>query len=220
MTTFTVPLILSDASPAALAATAQRLRAEHETRSFAEWQVFCRQQLTRDHAEYRAAILATDQASLLKGLDMLARGRASRHLVLGRADQLRQPVLVFPGQGPLWPRMTTRLSATLPSYQQALHRHGDLIEARIGWNPARALAEGERIERLLRIQPLQFALACSLAETWQAFGIEPAAVIGHSVARPPPPTSAAIWTRPAVPRSQCSGARRSPPSKAKAECCR
>ncbi len=204
MTTFTVPLILSDASPTALAATAQRLRAEHETRSFAEWQVFCRQQLTRDHAEYRAAILATDQASLLKGLDMLARGRASRHLVLGRADQLRQPVLVFPGQGPLWPRMTTGLSATLPSYQQALHRHGDVIEARIGWNPARALAEGEGIERLLRIQPLQFALACSLAETWRAFGIEPAA------------TSAAIWTRPAVPRSQCSGARRSPPSKATA----
>ncbi|WP_081000047.1 type I polyketide synthase [Pseudomonas coronafaciens] len=181
VTTFTVPLILSDASPTALAATAQRLRAEHETRSFAEWQVFCRQQLTRDHAEYRAAILATDQASLLKGLDMLARGRASRHLVLGRADQLRQPVLVFPGQGPLWPRMTTGLSATLPSYQQALHRHGDVIEARIGWNPARALAEGEGIERLLRIQPLQFALACSLAETWRAFGIEPAAVIGHSV---------------------------------------
>lgn len=181
MTTFTLPLILSDASPAALAATAQRLRAEYETRSFAEWQAFCRQQLARDHAEYRAALFATDQASLLKGLELLARGRASRHLVLGRADQVRQPVLVFPGQGPLWPRMTTGLSAALPSYQQALHRHGDLIEAHIGWNPARALAEGEDIDRLVRIQPLQFALACSLADTWRAFGIAPAAVIGHSV---------------------------------------
>ncbi|KTS76476.1 polyketide synthase [Pseudomonas oryzihabitans] len=181
MTTFSVPLILSDASPAALAATAQRMRAEYETRSFADWQLFCRQQLARDHAEYRAALFATDQASLLKGLELLARGRSTRQLVLGRADQVRQPVLVFPGQGPLWPRMTTGLSAALPGYQQALHRHGDLIEAHIGWNPARALAEGEDIDRLVRIQPLQFALACSLANTWQAFGIAPAAVIGHSV---------------------------------------
>lgn len=181
MTTFNVPLILSDSSLAALSASAARLRAERETLSFDDWQTLCREQLERDHAEYRAALFATDQASLLKGLSLLAQGRTSRNLVVGRADQVRQPVLLFPGQGPLWPGMSTGLSAALAVYRDALQRHGELTQARIGWNPAQALAAGESIDRLARIQPLQFAMACGLAETWQAFGITPAAVIGHSV---------------------------------------
>ncbi|MCC4597096.1 SDR family NAD(P)-dependent oxidoreductase [Xanthomonas campestris pv. phormiicola] len=181
MTSPNVPLVLSASSEPALHAAAQRLHAQCQALSEAQVQALCRQQLQGAHTEYRAALFANDRAGLCKGLALLAQGRAARNLVLGRADRVRQPVLVFPGQGPLWPGMTTGLAAALPDYRAALVDHARRLQPRLAWNLAQALDDGQSIDRLVRIQPLQFALASALAQTWRAFGIQPAAVVGHSV---------------------------------------
>ncbi|KFX05890.1 polyketide synthase [Pectobacterium betavasculorum] len=181
MDALNLPLILSGESASALASVAEHWRTKIEFLSDAELTTFCLHQFAVPHEEIRSAIFATDKAGLIKGLTSLAQGRAARNVLTGNAAAGENPVLVFSGQGPLWPGMTSELLNALPAYRQSADINGALFQDNLNWNPADTLAAGEPFSRLKQIQPIQFTISSALADAWRAFGIHEAAVVGHSV---------------------------------------
>lgn len=112
-----------------------------------------------------------------------------------------QPVVfVFSGQGPQWFAMGRELMESEPLYRETVLR----VEAelkRLGWLPESSLtAELGRDEASSRIgetqiaQPALFALQLGLAAILEAHGLEPAAVVGHSIGELAAAVTAGILT--------------------------
>ncbi|MFF7051438.1 beta-ketoacyl synthase N-terminal-like domain-containing protein [Streptomyces griseorubiginosus] len=131
----------------------------------------------------RAAVVARNRAELADGLDALARGDTpgtSAHgpVVTGDRDLVgRGPVWVFSGYGSQWAGMGRRLLAEEPAFAAAVEK----LDAECGLSLSERLASGCPLDRLEEAQPVLFGLQVALAELWRSYGVEPAAVIGHSL---------------------------------------
>jgi acyl transferase domain-containing protein/acyl carrier protein len=92
-------------------------------------------------------------------------------------------VFAFPGQGAQFPRMAAGLygrqrvfTETIDECLDGLARHGlDLWPVWLADDP------GVGLDETATAQPLLFAIEYALARQWMAWGITPAAVLGHSV---------------------------------------
>ncbi|MFD5597205.1 beta-ketoacyl synthase N-terminal-like domain-containing protein [Streptomyces griseorubiginosus] len=144
----------------------------------------------------RAAVVARDRAELADGLDALARGDTpvtSAHgpvvtggrdlvgrgsVVTGGRDLVgRGSVWVFSGYGSQWAGMGRRLLTEEPAFAAAVEK----LDAECGLSLYERLASGCALDRLEVAQPVLFGLQVALAELWRSYGVEPAAVIGHSL---------------------------------------
>ncbi|MFP1882393.1 SDR family NAD(P)-dependent oxidoreductase [Lonsdalea quercina] len=177
-----LPLIVSGNSPDALSAAADSLLTEVKKASGAQdLRALCIRQLSQAHAHHRSAVFAKDLNEAEKGLTALVLGRPARTVIKGVADDHCRPVFVFPGQGPLWPGMTAALMERDPTYRERLQHYAQTVRLHVDWDLAAAIVAEAPFTRLEQIQPLQFALASALADTWRSFGIKETAVVGHSV---------------------------------------
>ncbi|MGF1424944.1 SDR family NAD(P)-dependent oxidoreductase [Kitasatospora sp. LaBMicrA B282] len=136
----------------------------------------------RDHLPFRLAATAADIPELVAQLRAASTGQSAVGL---SADSVKgrvaAPVWVFSGQGSQWPGMVRDLLDTEPAFADALARVEPLIVAEAGFSVLAELHALEPSERIDRVQPVLFALQTALAATWRAHGVEPAAVIGHSM---------------------------------------
>jgi acyl transferase domain-containing protein len=139
---------------------------------------------TRAAHPHRAAILAAGRADARAALAALQDGTENPHLITGHAAVTGKTVLVFPGQGTHWPRMGTRLLAASPVFRGALHDAADALAPHTGWNLIDVLHQAHGAPALDRgadvLQPAAFAVMTALARLWEALGIRPDAVVGHS----------------------------------------
>ncbi|MEU6224914.1 beta-ketoacyl synthase N-terminal-like domain-containing protein [Streptomyces sp. NPDC047042] len=130
----------------------------------------------------RAAIVAQDHAELAEGLRALGQGLPHELLVTGERDLVgRGPVWVFSGYGSQWVGMGRRLLAEEPAFAAAVEKLDAQIAPECGLSLYEHLAQGGDLDRLEVAQPVLFGLQLALAELWRSYGVEPAAVIGHSV---------------------------------------
>ena len=67
-----------------------------------------------------------------------------------------------------------------PVFAQAIDALEPVFTAELGWTP-RQLIEAGGPWTVTRVQAMTFAMQVALAQTWRAWGLRPAAVIGHSV---------------------------------------
>ncbi|MER7567034.1 beta-ketoacyl synthase N-terminal-like domain-containing protein [Streptomyces sp. NPDC097941] len=126
----------------------------------------------------RAAVVARDRAELADGLEALAQGRPHGQVVTGEGDLVGPgPVWVFSGYGSQWAGMGRRLLAEEPAFVAAVEK----LDAECGLSLYDRLASGSGLDRLEVAQPVLFGLQVALAELWRSYGVEPAAVIGHSL---------------------------------------
>ena len=94
---------------------------------------------------------------------------------------------VFSGQGPQWWGMGRELLECSPVFRQTIEELDRLFQrCQTNWRLIDELTASERESRLdgdqIEItQCALFAVQVGLARMWQAFGVEPAAVIGHSM---------------------------------------
>ncbi|AGL16005.1 polyketide synthase type I [Actinoplanes sp. N902-109] len=125
---------------------------------------------TRSVFEHRAVAVGGDVADLpgLVGGDLA-------DLVTGVARTQSQPVFVFPGQGSQWIGMGRELAEVSPVFaarfaecRQALAPYVDVDLS---------ASEHDQVDV---IQPLLWAVMVSLAAVWEAAGVTPSAVVGHS----------------------------------------
>ena len=172
-------VVLSARSDAALESMARRLR-EHVDRhpelDLAD--VAHTLQVGRQALGRRRAWLGRDRADLL---EQLARPWEESAEVRGRSV-----AFVFPGQGSQQPGMGLGLESVAPVQAQELRRCEEILEPLWGVSLVDSIsAEGEeggaRLDRTEFAQPALFAVEYALARQWMAWGIEPEAMLGHSL---------------------------------------
>ncbi|MER5448593.1 type I polyketide synthase [Streptomyces sp. NPDC002764] len=130
----------------------------------------------------RAAVVARDRAELAEALGALGSGRPHHGVVTEDRDRVgRGPVWVFSGYGSQWAGMGRRLLAEEPAFAAAVEKTDAQLAAECGFSLYDHLASGGELGRLEVAQPVLFGVQVALAELWRAHGVEPVAVIGHSM---------------------------------------
>ncbi|WP_344597081.1 type I polyketide synthase, partial [Streptomyces violaceusniger] len=179
-----LPWVVSGRTPAALRAQAARLSVfaatSDATPSDIAWALATR----RAAMEHRAVVVAGDRDDVLAGLDAIAAGEPSAHVVSGvSAGSAAGPVFVFPGQGSQWVGMAAELLDASTVFTESIDRCAQALAPHIDWDlldVLRATGDEAALERVDVVQPALWAVLVSLAQVWRSLGIEPAAVIGHS----------------------------------------
>ena len=176
-----VPWILSAASPAALRAQAEELRATLDVHpEYTAGDVGHSLATTRAHLRHRAAVVAADAAGLRTALAALAAGEPGA--VQGTAGT-GTTAFVFPGQGSQWQGMALDLLESSKVFRDRMTDCTDALAPYTDWSlPAVLRGEpGEPpLSRVDVVQPTLFSIMVSLAAVWRSVGVTPSAVAGHS----------------------------------------
>ncbi|HEX8116550.1 MAG TPA: type I polyketide synthase, partial [Pyrinomonadaceae bacterium] len=146
----------------------------------------------RSHHQHRLCVAASSYEQLRQRLASYLEGRPAAGLFAGKAPESRPPVaFVFAGQGAQWPGMGRELADAEPVFRQKLEECVAALRPHLDWEPLDLLlaephdeassAEAERLRLTSVAQPLMFAMQVSLAALWRSWGVEPEAVVGHSM---------------------------------------
>ncbi|RSN53256.1 type I polyketide synthase, partial [Actinomadura sp. WAC 06369] len=176
--------VLSGRTPEALAAQARKL-ADHlagdsaagnpgPPPSAVAWSL-----AGRTAFEHRAVLLPPAPAD---GLAALAAGEPAADVVTGevRAARTGRTVFVFPGQGGQWIGMGRELAEVSPVFRDRLAECSAALAPYVDWTLDDVLAGRHGFESAAVVQPALWAVMVSLAAVWEAAGVVPDAVVGHS----------------------------------------
>jgi amino acid adenylation domain-containing protein len=134
----------------------------------------------RQQFQHRRVVVARTGAEAAKAL----RNPAQLHRVEDRHDT---PVaFLFPGQGAQYVRMGATLHETEPVFRDALANCAELLRPELGLDLRDLLFSTDddakaRLRETRFTQPSIFAVSYSLARLWKSWGLNPSALIGHSV---------------------------------------
>jgi acyl transferase domain-containing protein/acyl carrier protein len=140
----------------------------------------------RDHHAHRLAIAGRTREELAEALSAFARGEVAAGTARGRVPGAGAPkvVFVFPGQGSQWLGMGRQLLAEEPAFRAAIEAVDEVIRKEAGFSVLEQLAaeeSGSRLHEIDVVQPALFAIEVALAALWRSWGVEPDAVVGHSM---------------------------------------
>ena len=141
--------------------------------------------VTRPVLEHRAVVTGADQGELVAGLAAVAAGEPARNVVTGTvpAGGAGKTVFVFPGQGSQWAGMGRELAGTCPVFAARLAECGAALAPYVNWDLDAVIHEADGAPGLDGagvVQPVLWAVMVSLAAVWEAAGVVPDAVTGHS----------------------------------------
>ncbi|MGW0769415.1 type I polyketide synthase [Streptomyces sp. NPDC002676] len=180
-----LPWILSARTPAALSEQAARLAAHLRDHPVLRPADVAHSLATgRALFEHRAVAVGTDRERLLAGLDSLAAGTESAGVVRGAATGGAEDIVfVFPGQGSQWAGMAVELLDTSEVFAARMRECAAALEPCTDWSlldVVRGTPGAPSLDRVDVVQPVLFAVMVSLAALWEAHGVKPTAVVGHS----------------------------------------
>lgn len=134
----------------------------------------------RGHRSVRTAVVARNNLDeLTAGLREIACSETPYPPAAGRDD--RGPVWIFSGQGSQWAAMGAELLAEEPAFAATVARAEPLIAAESGFSVTDAMSVPETVTGIGRVQPTLFAYQVAMAEAMRSHGVQPGAVIGHSM---------------------------------------
>ena len=181
-------LPLSAATPAALGASAAQLR-EH-LQATADQQhiddVAFTLQSGRWALPYRHFVVAADAQEAADALDLPMPDRAA---VTGAGAAYTKVAFTFPGQGAQCVDAGLALYQDQLAFREVLDQIAELFFPHLGTDlrdtlypdPDRRAEATERITRTDFAQPALFAVEYALAKLWLSWGIQPVALLGHSI---------------------------------------
>ena len=140
----------------------------------------------RGHHDHRLAVVAGGQDAAAAALRAFLDGRSGPGVRSGRRSYPRPPRLafVFSGQGPQWWGMARSLLDREPVFRTAVTECDTLVGGAAGWSllaELRADEDASRMHETAVAQPALVAVQVALATLFNSWGIEPDAVVGHSV---------------------------------------
>ncbi|MFE2043042.1 SDR family NAD(P)-dependent oxidoreductase [Streptomyces sp. NPDC059477] len=190
-----LPLLISGATPEALAAQAARLRtvADQPLPALARTLATGRAALT-----HRAAIVARDQDELRAALIALTDGEAADSVVHGRPAGGATAVL-FTGQGAQRAGMGRGLYAAHPVFRAALDAACEALDAHLD-RPLRDVMWAEPgtegaapLDLTGYTQPALFAVETALYRLLESYGVRPDWLAGHSIGEVTAAHVAGVW---------------------------
>ncbi len=106
-----------------------------------------------------------------------------------RAEAKVTPIFMFPGQGSQYAGMGAELYRHEPTFRASVDECCDLIQPKLGTDLRRLLfpigggteEDDLEFEQTAIAQPALFIVELSLARLWMEWGVQPAAMIGHSL---------------------------------------
>jgi myxalamid-type polyketide synthase MxaB len=137
----------------------------------------------RARFEHRLAVTTRDTRELAMELGGFATQVGSPRVRTGRAPATPPAVcMMFTGQGSQFPGMGRELYRTESVFRKEIDRCGEILSSLQLRNLQELLfCEGTAIDQTRYTQPALFALEYALANLWRSWGVEPEAVLGHSV---------------------------------------
>ncbi len=138
------------------------------------------------HHDYRLAIVGHDLEEAQSGLEAFLRDETNLNIVTGStlARRSHKMVWVFPGQGAQWVGMGRDLLIQEPVFREMVERCDQAMRQYIDWSLLEqfqpVMAESH-LDCVYIVQPMIFTIQVALAALWRSWGIEPDAVVGHSM---------------------------------------
>ena len=179
-------LSLSAKSPTALDSMARDLADHLEENSAKLADVAFTSHLGRKAFRYRRAIVCADPAD---AADALRRGDSKR-VVFNSAPDTEPPIIFLcTGQGSQYVSMARGLYESEPVFRSTVDFCAEYLEQFIGADLRTILfpsetatnAAGELLNQTRFTQPALFVVEYAMAKLWSSWGVEPVAMIGHSV---------------------------------------
>ncbi len=140
----------------------------------------------RTHHDHRLSLVGRTRQEWRGQLDAFLVNEARPGMSLGcrTPGAAARVVFVFPGQGSQWHGMGRRLYAEEPVFREAIERCEQAMLSHVDWSLRDVLLRPEPEPRwgdVDVIQPALFAMEIGLAALFRSMGVEPDAVVGHSM---------------------------------------
>jgi acyl transferase domain-containing protein/short-subunit dehydrogenase/acyl carrier protein len=138
----------------------------------------------RAHHNHRLVTVADSSEAMVKKLHTFVEHGRSEKVSVGAAIEGSRPVFVFTGMGPQWWGMGHELFGKSAVFREEVERCDEIFKAVAGWSILEEMLKDESPSRMSETQiaqPANFMLQNGLVAMWRDMGIQPAAVMGHSV---------------------------------------
>ena len=137
----------------------------------------------REHHKFRAAIVTRNKTDAIELLQKLAEGQQSDQIYHDHAlakNENKGTVWVFSGHGAQWKAMGQKLIHEESVFAHIVEELEPVVQQRMGFSIIDALVQGD-FDAVDRIQILTYVMQVGLAEVLRSKGVQPKAVIGHSL---------------------------------------
>ncbi|MEM8844492.1 MAG: beta-ketoacyl synthase N-terminal-like domain-containing protein, partial [Pseudomonadota bacterium] len=154
------------------------------------WQMLCRNTIqNRGQFSQRLALSAESYSEANKALQAYLDQNKNDHLYSHfdlKQDRLfksKKLAFVFTGQGSQWPKMGKALYENHGTFRQVIDECDAWVCSQLDWSLKHLLFESdsELLAQTQFTQPAIFSIQCALFKTLTAWGIQPQAVLGHSI---------------------------------------
>ena len=143
----------------------------------------------RAHFSHRLAVIASSTRQAQEKLAAFGQGQDLDGVMSGKVRTIDQPRLafLFTGQGSQYLGMGKQVYDTQPIFRNALDRCEAILQPHLEQPLLSVLFNDETddgrklLDDTAYTQPALFAIEFALTELWRSWGIEPVAVMGHSV---------------------------------------
>lgn|GEM_PF-2324409 len=139
----------------------------------------------RNHYDQRAFVFGADKQELLARLHNLEHDIPCEGVAVGdSAAKAEKLVFVYSGMGPQWWGMGQELFESEPLFAEKIREYDQAFLKISGWSILKEMLADEAsssVQKTQIAQPLNFAIQAALTELWLSWGIQPDAVVGHSV---------------------------------------
>ena len=187
------PVMLSARSEASLRASAANLSAWVKEHANANGSSPVLPDLTytlgarRNHHPHRLTLVTSSWPELAEELEAFAKNEESPKIRVAftpRREQAPRIGFIMSGQGPQWWGMGRDLMEHEPVFRKAMEQCDAALRPWASFSLLEELKRSEETSQMHRTeigQPSIFAMQVALAALWKSWGVEPSAVVGHSV---------------------------------------
>ena len=138
----------------------------------------------RVHFSNRLAVIGSENSDFITKLRQF--GQLDQGLIIqGQVDEKQPPKIafLFTGQGSQYAGMAHQLYQTQPTFRQTLEQGESIYQKLTGKSLLEIIFANsdEILTQTSYTQPALFIIEVALAQLWQSWGIEPIAILGHSL---------------------------------------
>lgn len=139
----------------------------------------------RQDFEHRLVVSAASAHEMAQAFEAFANGKQGLWEARQHTSTDVSPVFLFSGQGSQYREMGKELYRSQPVFRQTMDHCSDLLEPHLGYALVSKLYENpvddQALSQTALAQPALFALEYALYKLWESWGVQPSAVIGHSL---------------------------------------